>query len=172
MRYRYVWPIDIEGRSQSWPPFFPGMESNLGVFGFTRKVRVSTASLCDMCVFLTAQESRDLRDVHQSYRVRNMHCAFPASFLGKIPNTPKLFPMPGKKFTWAVLKLWDLCLYICGMTNLKIIAAIIGLMQNIRGYAQVFLQVCGYAQVLLDVSYCAQVYLQVRGTRKYFWRYA
>ena len=26
-----------------------------------------------------------------------MHCAFPASFLGKIPNTPKLLPMPGKK---------------------------------------------------------------------------
>ena len=42
-----------------------------------------------------------------------MHCAFPASFLGKIPNTPKLLPMSGKKFTWAVLKLWDLCLYIC-----------------------------------------------------------
>ena len=83
----------------------------------------STASFCDMSVFLTAQESRDLRHAHQSYRVRNMHCAFPASFLGKIPNTPKLFPMPGKKFTWAVLKLWDLCLYICGMTNLKIIAA-------------------------------------------------
>ena len=107
-------PIDIEGRSQSWPPYFPGMESNLGVFCFTRKVRVSTASFCDMSVFLTAQESRDLRDAHQSYRVRNMHCAFLASFLGKIPNTPKLFPMPGKKFTWAVLKLWDLCLYICG----------------------------------------------------------
>ena len=46
---------NIEGRSQSWPPFFPGMESNLGVFGFTRKVRVSTASFCDMSVFLTAQ---------------------------------------------------------------------------------------------------------------------
>ena len=49
-------PIDIEARSQSWPPFFSGMESNLGVFGFTRKVRVSTASFCDMSVFLTAQE--------------------------------------------------------------------------------------------------------------------
>ena len=23
--------------------------------------------------------------------------------------------MPGEKFTWAVLKLWDLCLYICGV---------------------------------------------------------
>ena len=51
-----VCAIDIEGRSQSWPPFFPGMESNLGVFGFTRKVRVSTASFCDMSVFLTAQD--------------------------------------------------------------------------------------------------------------------
>ena len=61
------------------------------------------------------KKSRDLRDAHQSYRARNMHCAFPASFLGKIPNTPKLLPMPGKKFTWAVLKLWDLCLYICGL---------------------------------------------------------
>ena len=27
--------------------------------------------------------------------------------------TSKLLPMPGKKFTWAVLKLWDLCFYIC-----------------------------------------------------------
>ena len=41
-----------------------------------------------------------------------MHCAFPASFLSKIPNTPKLPPIPGKKFTWAVLKLWDLSLYL------------------------------------------------------------
>ena len=90
------------------------MESNIGVFGFTRKVRGSTASFCDMSVFLTAKKSRDLRDAHQSYCARNMHCEFSASFLGKIPNTPKLLPMPGKKFTWAVLKLWDLCLYICG----------------------------------------------------------
>ena len=110
-----IYIIDIEGRSQSWLPFFPGMESNLGVFGFTRKVRVSTASFCDMSVFLTAQEKSRPRDAHQSYRARNMHCAFSASFLGKIPNTPKLLPMPGKKFTWAVLKLWDLCLYICDL---------------------------------------------------------
>ena len=49
-----------------------------------------------------------------------MHYAFPASFLGKIPNTPKLLPMPGKKFTWAVLKLWDLCLYICVWHTLRV----------------------------------------------------
>ena len=34
--------IDIEGRSQSWPPFFPGMERDLGVFGFLVDLHIET----------------------------------------------------------------------------------------------------------------------------------
>ena len=83
-------------------------------------IRFYSEKACVNCIFLRYERvfNRARKAATSATHItRNMYCAFPASFLGKIPNTPKLLPMPGKKFTWTVLKLWDLCLYICGVNN-------------------------------------------------------
>ena len=101
--------IDIEGRSQSWLPFFAGMESNLGVFGFTRKIRVSTASFCDMSVFLTAQEKpRPPRRTSKLYTLRIPHI-----FSRQNPEYPQIAPHAGKNiYVGGIETLGSLSLYL------------------------------------------------------------
>ena len=111
-----VYFIDIEGRSQSWPPFFPGMESNLG------GIRFYSESACVNCIFLRYERifNRARKAATSATHIKviaRVICIAhsPHLFSAKSRIPPNCSPCRGKKFTWAVLKLWDLCLYICGV---------------------------------------------------------
>ena len=89
------------------------MESNLGVFGFTRKVRVSTASFCDMSVFLTAQEKP--RPPRRTSKLSRAQYALriPRIFSRQNPEYPQIAPHAGKKnYVGGIETLGSLSLYL------------------------------------------------------------
>ena len=105
--------IDIEGRSQSWPPIFPGMESNLGVFGFTRKVRESTASFCDMSVFFNRARKAATSATHIKVIARVICIAHsPQLFSAKSRIPPNCSPCREKIYVGGIETLGSLSLYL------------------------------------------------------------